>query len=149
MFSHLAVRTVIITALTVALSGALAGAALAAPPEAPPPKPPQAVTPPATVTATLNGEFGGCTPASDRPSGWLVCPTSSLTGSGLLPGASATECNVTTGGCVTVENFVEADGTLPDAYASYTAYCIEGHVYTMTTTTARRTTISDSYTCTL
>ena len=49
---------------------------------------------------------------------WLRCPAMSIVGSGLMPGADLIGCNPTIGECITVENWVEADGTTQDWLAS-------------------------------
>ena len=179
MFNHLAVRAATITALTFALSGLGGGSAHAAPAGPGPGNSPNAkqcykggwqnlvdanavafagqdacvayaakggVLSP-KPTATLVIEFGMCTTTND--SSILSCPAFSVTGSGLKAGADVVVCDTIQNVCG-VPGVVEADGTLPDEWASNSnAGCFVGDVVTVTTLTAAGTKISDSGTCTL
>ena len=94
-------------------------------------------------TASLLFDFGAC---PGHPSYTANCPAASFVGSGLMSGAPVTECDASVG-CVVTDIVVEADGTLPDQYASYARTCITGHQYTVSTTTAAGATITASDTC--
>ena len=103
--------------------------------------------------ATLLFEFGTCSAS-------LICPGTTLVGTGLMPGDYVYHCvrfaNPTTrpeycapafvnGGFVVVE----ADGTLPDHLAAYEDRCTLGDVHTYSAQTAEGTYIRSSDVCEL
>jgi Big-like domain-containing protein/hemolysin type calcium-binding protein len=105
------------------------------------------VIPSPRPTSSLVFDLGTCTPGGID---WVSCPTSSLVGSGLMPGATILFCergpDYTSDVCHATDG-VEQDGTPPDRFASFRFDCEIGWVFTYVTTTAAGTSIAASDTC--
>ena len=102
----------------------------------------------ARPTSSLVFDLGTCTPASGVEV--LICPTSSLVGYGLMPGAVILFCELGpdyTSDVCHAADAVEQDGTIPDRFASFRFDCDIGWVFTYVTTTAAGTSIAASETC--